>query len=69
MKNDPWDMLNNFCFRVYAQKSMFIGENDNVFFWDHIITLSTDIMVHRADSQLKISVRLTTGWQYLDREL
>ena len=21
MKNDPWDMLNNFCFQVYAQKS------------------------------------------------
>ena len=28
---DPWDMLNNFCFHVYAQKSLFIGENDNVF--------------------------------------
>ena len=21
-KNDPWDMLNNFCFHVYAQKSL-----------------------------------------------
>ena len=20
IKNDPWDMLNNFCFHVYAQK-------------------------------------------------
>ena len=30
---DPWDMLNNFCFHVYAQKSLFIGENDNVYFW------------------------------------
>ena len=28
----PWDMLNNFCFHVYAQKSLFIGENDNVYF-------------------------------------
>ena len=27
------DMLNNFCFHVYAQKSLFIGENDNVYFW------------------------------------
>ena len=29
-------MLNNFCFHVYAQKSLFIGmigENDNVYFW------------------------------------
>ena len=26
---DPWDMLNNFCFHVYAQKSLFIGENGN----------------------------------------
>ena len=25
---DPWDMLNNFCFHVYAQKSLFIVEND-----------------------------------------
>ena len=27
VKFDPWGMLNNFCFDVYAQKSMFIGEN------------------------------------------
>ena len=26
---DPGDMLNNFCFHVYAQKSPFIGENGN----------------------------------------
>ena len=25
------DMLNNFCFHVYAQKSVFIGQNVNVF--------------------------------------
>ena len=30
---DPRDMLNNFCFHVYAQKSLFIGENGNDFFW------------------------------------
>ena len=29
---DPWDMLNSFCFHVYAQKSLFIGENANGFF-------------------------------------
>ena len=29
---DPWDMLNNFCIHVYAQKSLFIGENGNAFF-------------------------------------
>ena len=28
-----FDMLNNFCFHVYAQKSLFTGENDNVYFW------------------------------------
>ena len=30
---DTWDMLNNFCFHVivYAQKSLFISENGNVF--------------------------------------
>ena len=27
------DMLNNFCFHVYAQKSLFIVENVNDFFW------------------------------------
>ena len=29
--SDPWDMLNNFCFYTYAQMSLFIGENSNVF--------------------------------------
>ena len=32
MKNYPWDMLNNFCFHVYAKKSLFIAENCNAFF-------------------------------------
>ena len=32
IKNDHWDMLNNFCFHVYAQKSLFIAENCNGFF-------------------------------------
>ena len=27
------DMLNKFCFHVYAQKSLFIAENCNGFFW------------------------------------
>ena len=29
---DPWDMLNKFCSHVYAQKSLFLGENGNGFF-------------------------------------
>ena len=29
---DPWDMLNNFCFHVYAQMSLFMGVNVNDFF-------------------------------------
>ena len=56
VKFDPWDMLNNFCFHVYAQKSLFIGENVNAFF-DSLILLhsrSCDIRVDRAGSQLKI---------------
>ena len=28
-------MLNNFCFHVYAQKSLFIGEIGNGFFLQH----------------------------------
>ena len=26
---DPWYMLNNFCFHVYAQMLLFMGENGN----------------------------------------
>ena len=44
IKNDPWDMLNNFCFHVYAQKSLFKVENVNgffltsmVFFWQNFM--------------------------------
>ena len=29
---DRWDMLNKFCFHLYAQKLLFIGENCNGFF-------------------------------------
>ena len=29
---DPRDMLNNFCFHLYAQNSLFIAENCNAFF-------------------------------------
>ena len=32
-KVDPRDMLNKFCFHLYAQKSLFIGENCNGFFF------------------------------------
>ena len=28
---DPWDMLNNFCL-LYAQMSLFMGENDKAYF-------------------------------------
>ena len=35
MKNYPWDMPNNFCFHVYAQKSLFIAENCNAFLGPH----------------------------------
>ena len=38
LETDPWDMLNNFCFQFYAQKSLFIGENGYAFF-DIIISL------------------------------
>ena len=49
-------MLNNFCFQVYAQKSLIIDENGNAFFYiSHIIsiTLPCYFTVHRAGSQLK----------------
>ena len=30
---DPRDMLNNFCFHVYAQNLLFMCEKGNGFFW------------------------------------
>ena len=33
--HSSFDILNNFCFHVYAQKSWFIGENCNAFFDHH----------------------------------
>ena len=33
LKCNAWDMPSNFCFHVYAQNSVFIGENGNEFFW------------------------------------
>ena len=55
---DPRDMLNNFCFHVYAQKSLFLGENGNGFFLTKLFisTRSSDITVNRAGSQLKIKI-------------
>ena len=50
----PLNMLNNFCFHVYAQKSLFIAENCNAFFDIVLITLSCEFGVHRAGSQQKI---------------
>ena len=45
---DPRD--GSFCFHVYAQKSLFVGENGNAFFY---LILTRTITVHRAGSQLK----------------
>ena len=50
-------MLSNFCFHIYAQKSLFIGENDNGFFYLLILlTRSTDIrlIIFRVDSESAI---------------
>ena len=47
---DPRDMLNNFCFHVCAQKSLFIAENCNVVF---LTTAACEFGVSRAGSQLK----------------
>ena len=45
-------MLNNFCLHVYAQKSLFIAENCNEFFFDTSHT-PCEFGVSRAGSQLK----------------
>ena len=63
---DRWDMLINFCFHVYAQKSLFIGENGNVFLDVILSTLSCEFRVHRAGSQLKM---LSTHMNLTPRQL
>ena len=47
--------LNNFCFHVYAQNLLFVGENGNEFFLD-LITRSCELRVHRDGSHLKKNV-------------
>ena len=46
------DMLNKFCFHLYAQKSLFIAENCNGFFLTPSASASREFGVHRAGSQL-----------------
>ena len=51
---DPRDILNNFCFHVYAQKSLIRSEIGNVYF----LTAAREFGCHRAGSQLKILMLL-----------
>ena len=53
-------MLNNFCFHVYAQKSLIICENVNEFLW----TSSCEFRVHRAGSQLKMFKIFFANWTF-----
>ena len=61
---DPCEMLNNFCFHVYAQKSLFIDENCYAFLYHHhqqqqhpvLQACEFRLRVHRAGSQLKIKI-------------
>ena len=51
------DMLNNFCFHVYAQKSLFKVENINAYFLTSSSSAASaprEFANHRAGSQLKI---------------
>ena len=41
---DHWDMLNNFCFHVYAEMSLFVGENDNAYFLTTPLPVSEPII-------------------------
>ena len=53
------DMLNNFCFHVYAQKSLFIGKKLQFFDISLLSTLTCYIRCHRAGSQLKNLKKIT----------
>ena len=48
---DPWYMLNNFCFHVYAQKSLIISEIGNEYF--STASSAREFGVHKAGSHLK----------------
>ena len=51
-------MLNNFCFHVYAQKSLFKVENVKAYFLTSSSSLTSaprEFANHRAGSQLKMS--------------
>ena len=50
---DPWDMLNNFGFHVYAQKSLFIAENRNGFFTPSPVPLPFEFIELVPTFQLK----------------
>ena len=53
------DMLNNFCFHVYAQKSLFKVENVNGYFLTSSSSAAAsaprEFVNHRAGSQLKMT--------------
>ena len=57
---DPREMLNNFCFHVYAQKSLFIGKNGTAFFYFDLLTHTRAKTVHRAGSQLITQTAITS---------
>ena len=40
---DPWDMVNNFCFHVYAQMSLFMDENINAYFLTRFLTAPSPV--------------------------
>ena len=55
-------MLNNFCFHVYAQKSLLALKMGMIFFYLSIITLACEWTNSRAGSQLKnVKCHLTTA--------
>ncbi len=54
-KLDPWDMLSNFCFHVYAQKSLFLCENCNAFLGTS--SAAREFANSRAGSQLKMGAK------------
>ena len=56
-------MLNNFCFHVYAQKSLFLCENCNMFFWT---SSAREFANHRAGSQLKMTESQKLGTFFFD---
>ena len=54
--NDPWDMLNNFCFHVYAQKWVFVIMSHVTFCISHVTCHIAHVTCHISNAYARIQL-------------